>query len=361
MKKIFYCLYFVCILVPLNSLAYKPKVIAYYTGDAPTLKSYNLNQISHLIYSFADLRGDSLLLFEERKKIAAQQIIALKKEYPKLRVMISFGGWGACASCSDLFASAKRRATFVQSVHYLLEDYGFDGIDLDWEYPAIEGFPGHTFRAEDKANFTKLVTELRYALGKNKILSFAAGGFIHYLENAVEWDAVSPMVDFINLMTYDLVGGYATVTGHHSPLLSYVPKQESADRCIQWLLQKKVPRNKLIIGAAMYARVWKNVPSDNQGLFQKGVFKEGVRYANFEQYFDPKKGFIYYWDEGAKAPFYYNESQKLFATFDDKRSIQEKVRYMKQQQLGGIMFWELVEDKTNDGLLNEIWNNLGRQ
>jgi chitinase len=236
----------------------------------------------------------------------------------------------------------------------LFKQYGIDGLDLDWEYPAIEGYPGHAYKKADQENFTELVKALRKEMGNDLILSFAAGGFIKYLEESIDWEAVIPMVDFVNLMTYDLVGGYSTVTGHHTLLYDYRPKQESTSKCVSWLLDHHVDKRKLIIGAAFYARVWENVEDINHGLYQAGKFKQGVAFKDFEKYFSDSSGYKYYWDTKAKAPFQYNTAKKLFATFDDKRSIRAKSKFVRKKKLGGIMFWELSEDKNNDGMVDKI-------
>ncbi len=268
--------------------------------------------------------------------------------------MVSVGGWGGCSFCSDLFASEEHRKIFAKTTVTLFKKYGIDGLDLDWEYPAIEGYPGHKYDAPDKNNFTELVKALRQEMGNDYLLSFAAGGFVKYLEQSVDWNAVIPLVDFVNLMTYDLVGGYATVTGHHTPLHDYMPEQESTGKCVNWLLDKKLPPGKLIIGAAMYARVWEKVPDINHGLYQPGKFKRGVSYAEFATYFSDSSGYTYYWDKKAKAPYQYNAAKHLFATFDDKRSIKAKTKFIRRKKLGGIMFWELIQDVKKDGLVDEM-------
>lgn len=272
--------------------------------------------------------------------------------------MVSIGGWGGCAPCSGLFNSAVHRENFAKTTVALFKQYGIDGLDLDWEYPAIEGYPGHQYEAKDKENFTLLVKALREEMGSDYLLSFAAGGFVKYLEQSVDWQQVMPLVDFVNLMTYDLVGGYSTLTGHHTPLAGYRAGQESTDKCVNWLLQKNVPSDKLIIGAAFYARVWENVADTNHGLYQGGKFKQGVAYKNFPIYFSDSSGYNYYWDKKAKAPYRYNPTKKLFATFDDKRSIGEKTKFIRSNKLGGIMFWELSDDQPVNGLLYEIGRGL---
>lgn len=334
------------------------KIIAYATGRAETIKQYPIDKLTHIIYSFLKIQNDTLTFRDSVQENTVRQLVALKETNPRLKILVSVGGWSGCSFCSDLFAVAEHRKNFAKTTAALFRQYGIDGLDLDWEYPGIEGYPGHKYDSADKNNFTELVKVLRQELGNDHLLSFAAGGFIQYLERSVDWAEVMPVVDFVNLMTYDLVGGYATVTGHHTPLQSGRPEQESAAKAVNWLLDKKIPVHKVIIGAAMYARVWENVPDTNHGLYQPGTFKRGVAFADFANYFSDTSGYKYYWDKKAKAPYQYNRSGHLFATFDDERSIKAKTKFIRKQKLGGIMFWELAQDKKEDGLLNEIADKL---
>ncbi len=334
------------------------KIIAYYTGNGEAIRQWPVDKLTHIIFSFLKVQNDTLGFRNEKQESSLRQLVELKKNYPQLKIMVSIGGWGGCAFCSEMFASAKRRQLFAKTTVALFKHYGIDGLDLDWEYPAIEGYPGHTYTTTDKNNFTELVKELRQQMGNDFLLTFAAGGFVKYLEQSIDWDAVMPLVNFVNLMTYDLVGGYATITGHHTPLEDYMPGQESTAKCVEWLLDKKVPSQKLIIGTAMYARVWENVPGTNHGLYQTGKFKQSVAFSEFSNYFGRSSGYTYYWDKKAKAPYQYNAAKKLFATFDDKKSITAKTTYIRRKKLGGIMFWELGQDLKQDGVVEEMTKGL---
>ena len=334
------------------------KVIAYYTGSSDAICRFPVQKLTHIIYSFLRFQNDTLGFFNEQQRYSLQQLAMLKKEDPKLKIMVSIGGWGGCASCSDLFATEEQRNVFARTTVEFLKQNEIDGLDLDWEYPAMEGYPGHKYDTADKAHFTELVKALRKAMGDRYLLSFAAGGFINYLERSVDWDAVMPQVDFVNLMTYDLVGGYATVTGHHTPLLSCRAGQECADNCVNWLRDKHIPAKKLIIGSATYARVWENVPDSANGLYQPGKFFRAVSYYDFNNFFCDTSGYCYYWDPLVKAPYRYNKEKHLFATFDDEQSVKQKCEYIRRKKLGGIMFWQLTEDKKENGLLGVMSRDL---
>ncbi len=330
-------------------------VMAYYTGDGTTINNYRIDQLTHLIFSFLHVQGDSLHVASPKDSVTLRQLVALKSQYPHLKVMVSMGGWGGCEPCSAAFSTAKGRRQFAQSTKKILDEYGLDGIDLDWEYPAIQGYPGHLFTPQDKENFTDLIRRLRHVLGKKKIISFAAGGFDEYLRYSIDWHKVVPLVNYVNLMSYDLVNGYSKVTGLHTPLYSSANQPESVDHAIHYLDSIHIDMHKVVIGAAFYARVWTEVPDTNHGLFQSGKFTDMINYSDFDSYFSPANGFVFYWDKDSQAPYCYSSEKHAFGTFDDIRSVQLKTKYVKEKHLGGIMFWELTCDKPKDGLLHAIY------
>lgn len=330
-------------------------IIAYYSRGPEKVDSLPAEKLTHIIFSFCHLKGNKLTVDDGKDSTTLKKLVGLKKRNPKLKIILSLGGWGGCPTCSDVFATAEGRKEFSESVLALNKSFGTDGIDLDWEYPTIEGYPGHKYVPEDKKNFTALAQQLRKTLGKKYELSFAAGGFQKFLDESVEWKEVMKEMDHVNIMSYDLINGYATLTGHHTALYSNDHQKESTDNAVQYLIRMGIPRNKIVIGAAFYARVWENVPAENNGLYQSGKFKTSFHYNKFPQMLSEENGFEFHWDDVTKAPYVYNASQKLFATFDDKQSIQIKARYVADQKLKGIMFWELSQDTYQDGLVEEIY------
>jgi chitinase len=330
-------------------------VIAYYFGPAEQVDSFAVEKLTHIIFSFCHLKGNQLVVDNARDSTIIQKLVSLKSRNPQLKILLSLGGWGGCQTCSQVFSDENGRAEFSRSVKNLLDYFHADGIDLDWEYPAISGYPGHRFVPEDKSNFTQLVIQLRKAIGKKQEISFAAGGFSTFLEQSIEWKKVMEVCNRVNLMTYDLINGYSTVTGHHTPLYSTPQQKESTDNAIHYLDSIGVPREKLVIGAAFYARIFENVDSVNNGLYQPGKFKRGVPFKAFPKQLSADSGFVYHWDPVANAPWMYNAAQKLFVTYDDPRSMRLKTAYAKEKKLNGIMFWQLGEDTFSGGLLDAIY------
>ncbi|MDG1572004.1 glycosyl hydrolase family 18 protein [Robiginitalea sp. M366] len=330
-------------------------VIAYYAGDGQDLDRYRWEQITHVIFSFCHLKGDELAVDNARDSTAIRNLVHLKETFPHLKVLLSLGGWGGCETCSEVFSRASGIAQFARSVKRLTDQYGTDGLDLDWEYPAIAGYPGHLFAPTDRAHFTRLVQELRQVLGPEAVVSFAAGGFQDYFDHSVDWVAVLPYIDFVNLMSYDLVGGYSTVTGHHTPLYSNDQQEGSANFGVRYLLNLGVPARKIVLGAAFYARSWEKVAPDQNGLYQTGAFKSFIPHHRFDAVLTSENGFVYYRDSISRAPYAYSASRREFATFDDAQSLAEKTRYALEFNLGGIMFWQLTDDRMDGSLLQAIW------
>jgi chitinase len=327
-------------------------IIAYYSRGPEQVDSLPAEKLTHIIFSFCHLTGNKLTVDNASDSTTITKLVGLKKRNPDLKVILSLGGWGGCKTCSDAFSSKAGIHEFSLSVQDLARYFKVDGLDLDWEYPGIEGYPDHPFKPEDKQNFTFLVEDLRKTLGETFEISFAVGGFQKALEETTEWDKVMKMADRVHIMSYDLINGYSTTTGHHTALYNTPMQKESTHNAVQYLVGIGVPRDKIVIGAAFYARIWENVPADKNGLYQAGKFKTTADYRDFSS---KLRGFRFYWDDTAQAPYAYHAGDKLFATFDNKKSMQIKSRYVVDQKLDGIMFWELPHDTFKDGLVETIY------
>lgn len=332
-------------------------LIGYYAGNGDRLEDHHVEQLTHLIWCFGHLEGDVMMVAPEQGLII-ERMVALKERNPSLKVLLSLGGWGGCATCSAVFSREEGRRTFAAGVKDMLAYYNADGIDLDWEYPAVQGPPGHAFAPEDRDNFTLLVRELRSVLGDRFEISFAAGGTDACLINGFDYAAVMPLVDRMHIMSYDLVHGYSTHTGHHTPLRSVPGQTLSADHAVCLLDSLGVPRRQVVIGAAFYARIFKDVPPESNGLFQPGTFKNTIPCSSIDTTITPANGWRLLRDEGAEAAYAYHADQRSFITYDDARSTAAKAHYVNTEGLGGIMFWQLVDDRREGGLLDVMYKAL---
>jgi chitinase len=332
----------------------KIRVLSYYAGPAAALDNYDVSQMTHIIFCFGRLNGNKFGIRGARDTAVIQKMVSLKSKNPDLKVLISLGGWGGCKTCSDVFSTKEGRKEFTQSIKEIYDYFKVDGLDLDWEYPGISGFPGHKFAPADKKNFTSLVKELR-TLGYEKELSFAAGASQRYLDSAVQWKKVMKMVNYVNLMTYDMSGPGSKTAMHHTSLYSTPEQSRSVDWMVKALIDKGISSEKIIVGSAFYGKIFQDVENTNNGLGQPAKFKTTIGYKDMPKTFPADSGWVYHWDETASAPFLYNESKKQFFTYDDKRSIAAKTKYVIDNKLGGIMYWHLGQDIYTDGLMDAIY------
>lgn len=329
-------------------------ITAYYAGPAKQLDSFATENLTHLIFSFGHLKGNRLHISNAGDTNCIQKMVGLKQKNPGLKIILSLGGWGGCYTCSPVFATQQGRKEFAASVKQLTDYFNTDGIDLDWEYPAIAGHPGHPYATADKENFTALVRSLRKALGPSKEISFAAGGFNQFIDSSVEWKKVMRLADKVYVMSYDLVHGFSTQSGHHTPLYATAAQEASVNNAVNRILAKGVPPQKIVIGAAFYARMFAVTDTLNNGLYRPGKFYRGISHAHLSDSITTANGFTQYWDAVAQAPYAFNPQRKILVTYDNSLSVTLKTQYAINKKLGGIMFWQLADDAFTQGLLHAI-------
>lgn len=336
-------------------------ISGYYAGSTTAVDSFPINKLNYLIFSFCHLKGNRLSVDRAADTATIQKMVSLKQAIPGLKIILSLGGWGGCKDCSPVFSTRKGRKEFAESTKELMEYFNTDGIDLDWEYPVIAGYPGHPYSLDDKENFTSLIKMLRRKLGEKFEISFAAGGFSSFIDSAIEWKKVMHRADKVNLMSYDLVHGFSKISGHHTPLFSAQQQLESVDNGVTKLLNAGVPSNKIVIGAAFYARFFEVADTLNNGLYRPAVFHHGVSYRYIYDSLTTENGFVKYMDSAAQAPYAFNAARKILVTYDDSVSIKLKTNYVRKRKLNGIMFWQIMDDKFSDGLLEVIYRSKLRE
>ncbi len=303
------------------------------------------------------------------------QLRELKAKYPKLKVVISIGGW----TWSDKFSDAAlpaNRAAFVSSCidMFIRGNFApgvsragiFDGIDIDWEYP---GECGETcnYRAEDTQNYTALLAEFRRQLDAVKpglLLTIAAPADQDKVDK-IQVAAIQPYLNWTNLMTYDFHGDWDDTTNFHSALyVSPADPTGSAglsahDAATLWQ-SRGAPARKLVLGVPFYGRGWVGVPNTNHGLWQASTGVANGKYeSGIEDYRVLKsKGYTRYFNQQAQAAWLYNAGNRTFWTYDDATVMKIKANYIKSKGLGGVMFWEIAGDTASGELIKALYNTL---
>ncbi|URX60686.1 chitinase [Luteibacter anthropi] len=307
------------------------------------------------------------------------QLKQLKAKHPGLKVLISLGGW----TWSRGFAHAARpenRQAFVASCvdAYIKGNLPvtdgaggtgaaagvFDGIDIDWEYPAACGL--QCGGPEDTANFTALLAEFRRQLDAVRpglLLTIAAGAGVDKIR-VTQPGQYAQYLDYINVMTYDFHGAWDPTTNHHSALYATASDPSTGDTkkyntndAIQAFLATGVPASKLNVGIGFYGRGWTNVAKTNNGLYQSGTAAPGRYEAGIEDW-KVLKALNYpgYDDAAAGAHWIYNGT--TWWSVDDPANIQRKMSYVKSQSLGGAFSWDFSGDDANGTLLKAMADGL---
>jgi chitinase len=345
------------------------RIIGYY---AEWKKQYPVEKIpadrlTHVNYAFAIIRDGRIALRDgEQARVNFPKLVELKKTHPHLRTLISVGGWADSEGFSDAALTDASRATFARSCAEFAREHGFDGVDIDWEFPVSGGEKGNVERPEDKRNFTLLLAALRKALdergksdGKRYLLTIAApaGGLAR-----MEVEQIHRHLDFINLMTYDFAGPWSKLTGFNAALhpVPDQPQQPSASVAVERYIEAGVPRDKIVLGVPFYGRSWAEVTKESNGLFQPHDPAATRRTRPLEETYHSLKpqiggiGGRRFWHELAEVPWLWNPETRVMITYDDPESLRAKARYAREQKLGGMMFWELEHDDEQSSLLNAL-------
>ncbi len=341
---------------PVDTILPDYKILGFFRGELEDISKYDLSKMTHLAFGFTRLKGNKMVLEKPDFEIILQELVNSKKIHPELKILISFGGWGGCETCSDVFNTETGRKEFAASVKEFIDKYELDGIDIDWESPVIGGFKDHPALPEDKENFTLLIKGLRHVLGNDKIICFDANSFREFLIASVNWKEVMPLVDWVNLMTYTLPENHRQCTNHHTAIYSSKDQTETVDYAVRYLDSIGVPLDKILLGAAFYGMQCENVESTNNGLYQKGKLKSQPTYAKIVSDYLQNPDYAYHWDSVTMAPYLYSAKEKMFITFDDTLSVKLKVGYAFHKGLGGIMYWKINGDIEKKGLMDAIYS-----
>lgn len=274
------------------------------------------------------------------------------------KIVISIGGWTHSDLFSDIANDNLKRETFAKGCRRLVETYHLDGVDLDWEYPGVADRFGKPY---DKENFTLLLRGIRgefqdlsLKTGKNYLLTSAFGVSNNALKH-IDWANVAPLLDAINLMTYDFYGAWDKKAGHNSPLFPSAGEDSNTcvDGAVQLLMNKYgVSADKINIGAAFYGHALKT--KEISSLFLTGkkdaeTFRDEEGSPLFYNILKKKQLFEEQWDEAAKVPFLIGkEGLNTFLSYDNERSLFLKGQYIADKKLRGAIIWEL----TGDYILN---------
>ncbi|MGL5820461.1 MAG: glycosyl hydrolase family 18 protein [Sarcina sp.] len=384
----------------------------FYPKDIPA------EHLTHLNFAFLDFDKSGNLIFTDKDAAIGAPVgepgvqwggpnagcinafQELRAKNPNMKIGISVGGWSKSGDFSEVVANSSTRAKLVDNLVKYVEYANMDFVDIDWEYPAEKRDPdkvdnqqdeGTTMaRPEDKENYIIFLEDLRAALDKKGVeigkyyeVSVALPAPKSKIDSGIDVDRLFNVVDFANIMTYDMRGAWDETSGHQTglytnPLDPTLGAGLSVDESVNYLIEQGAEPEKIVVGAAYYTRGWNEVApgpdANNPGLFgeaslsfkdadqtpSRGAVNEapmkvgeagragGVwSYNKLDELKKKFPGLKEYWDDTAKAPYLYDAETGKFFTYDNQKSIQEKTKYVNEKDLGGMIAWMASQDAAS--------------
>jgi len=315
--------------------------------------------LTHILYAFANVKSDSgeVILSDiwadqdihyagdswndQGKNLYGnfKAIYNLKKQNRHLKVLLSIGGWTYSPSFHPVVVNPAFRAKFVHSSIQLLEDYGIDGLDIDYEYP---GSP------EQARGYVELLKELRQGLdahAQSKGISYkypltiaAPCGPQNYEKLLVR--EMDQYLDFWNMMAYDFSGSWDSVAQHQANVYG---GPISASKAINWYIAQGLPRHKIVMGIPLYGRSFMNTegPGTPFSGIGPGSWEQGV----YDYRALPLPNAHMFHDHKTLASWSFDSQKKEMVSFDSEDVAKWKGEHIAKERLGGSMFWELSGDK----------------
>lgn len=345
-------------------------VIGYFTnwgiyGDQPyTAECVPYQKLTHIQYAFfkPETNGDisSFDSYADEQILLGEMVWSPAEHHDSttsliylahknnVKVLASIGGWTGSSNFPAMVYSAVSRSNFCSKVRALIEQYKFDGIDIDWEYPC---FAEHNGTPADANNFVLLLAELRDTLdamaGNKKLITLAIPGGSYHGQNFLI-EQFHQDVDYISIMTYDYTGAWAEYAWHSSPLYDYGSSDNwSLNKAMEYYISRGIPASKLNIGMAFYGKTFLGCEGPNKsftgtegetGSIDYSIIVEKIKSGNY----------IRCWDEAAKVPYCLTSANE-YCSYDDTVSIRLKAEYCVKKGYAGAIIWELKSGTLKDG------------
>ncbi|KAI5466780.1 glycoside hydrolase superfamily [Mariannaea sp. PMI_226] len=336
--------------------------------------------VTHLLYAFLDIGSDGAVKssdtysdlekhyptdsWNDNGKNAygcVKQLYMLKKKHRNFKTLLSIGGWTYSPKFAPVAADPVKRKNFVDSAVRLLADWGFDGVDIDWEYPT---------NADEANNYVLLLKEMRAALdsyAKSNKLKYrflitvaSPAGPTHY--QVMNMKAMDAYIDAWHLMAYDYAGSWDSITGHQAALYKARHTPQSTpfrtNGAVVDYVTKGIAAQKIVMGMPLYGRSFANTAGMGHpfvgvggGSIENGVYT----YKDL-----PRPGAKIYMNTEAIASFSYDPSKKELVTYESPATAKIKAGYIQRHNLGGAMYWEASGDKTgSQSIIRTVAKKLG--
>jgi len=318
----------------------QPFFLGYLSGH-PDKINYKL--FTHICHAF--------VVADEDGRIVARESVPSRKltteaHQAQVKVILSLGGWGMDKEFAALTAKQDSYERFVMAVMKMVDEYDYDGIDLDWEFPD---------NPTEAKNFNRLALRFRKdlnTLGDKKdrhlLLTMAVNAGPR-LSKWLDTEVLLETMDFINVMTYDFFGSWSSQAGHHSALFeSSKAKGISTQKAMAyWHQDKGIPKEKLLLGLPLYSRGFAAAqPYDKVDRNATRPY-QALTYAKLHPLINGK--WKYTWDDETQNPWLISPDADYVHSYDNEKSLAIKTRWAIEQDYRGVFFWEIKQDRLADG------------
>ncbi len=311
-------------------------VVGYYYGDKSSF-SHDLieyNCLTHIAHAFIIPDSSGELSFSS--SFIYPELVRAVHDNGK-KIVVSVGGWGGSGGFKQVAADPRKRSLFISNLTRFIKLYGYDGADIDWEYP----------KKDDKKNFNDFIAELRTAFDSAgvEILSAALPALDHH--DVFDVQKLKDKLTWFGIMTYDFYGPWEPKSGLNTALYSTAKQDFSVDMSITHWKNKGVPEEKLCMGMefAGYLFESEEMHYPHSGA-RSVIYPDALGKLNY--------GWKYNWNDEAKVP--YLSTKDSIITIDDTSSIRYKSEYIVQNKIAGTIIWRMGLDYINghSQLLNVI-------
>ncbi|KAE9407810.1 hypothetical protein BT96DRAFT_914466 [Gymnopus androsaceus JB14] len=355
--------------------------VAYFTNwgiYAANFQPTNIipSTLSHILYAFADVSPDTGVISltdlyaDEQKHFATdswadtgnnlygclKQLYLLKLANRNLKVLLSVGGWTySQAGHFDFVTDPTKRDAFTTSAISYIENFGFDGIDLDYEYPANQ---------EQGQGFSDLITELRAAFDslaaqKGDSTTYQLTAAVSANASTYQWLNIPQMdaaLTYWNLMAYDYAGSWLSFSDNQANLFDGQRLGINTDMAVKGYVAAGASIGKINMGIPLYGRAFENTAGLGQpysgigpGTFEAGVYQYKVL---------PFAGASVFENTTDVTSYSYNPTTRELVSYDTPNIVKLKAQYIKTNGLAGAMYWDLIRQDAADTSTSLIQNVL---
>lgn len=342
---------------PLKDISNRKVAFTYlFNPNFTGFREGDLDRIDVINYSFGGINSNRVSI----NGLTNLTTIMEQAHAHGVRVVLAIGGWGV-DGFSQACSTAESRTTFIDSIMETIQKNRFDGIDIDWEYPTSTAGGLIAASPYDKNNLTAFMQSLKVAMNEydpSLILSMAVAAGTYAASNYYNISALGSVIDYLHIMTYDMINYSTYTTTHHTNLYPSANSTFSVSQAVETYFTQGMPKAKIVVGVAFYGHVFKTTSAGTNGINATSgkTGKTTARYQYIVTNYLNNPLYTKYTDPVAMASWLYGED--TFISYDDPESIAKKCEYVLSEELAGLMVWEYCQDDTNSSLLKAIYDNV---